>query len=187
MPSPLLVFVSVVYEYEETTMEALNKKEHKAVSKTKEMVDIKVTIDEEAKKEMELLDGCYVIKTSIVDGETKEEIHKAYKELIKVENAFKTLKTEFLEIRPLYLKTDRRIQGHIFLSMLAYNIVYELKHFCEEAQVDFKSTIEKLKSIHTVKNILDEYTFETIPKVTDQSVIKLFKEMKLKLPARCKH
>jgi hypothetical protein len=39
--------------------------------------------------------------------------------------------------------------------MLAYNIVYELKRFSKEAEVDFKSTIEKLKNIHTVEPLAD--------------------------------
>ena len=183
-------FVSIEIEYEEREIEVLNKRSNKTELKEKEIAkEIKVIIDEEIKKEIELLDGCYVIKTSLtnINKDTKEDIHKAYKELIKVENAFKTLKTEFLEIRPLYLKTDNRIGGHIFLSMLAYNVVYELKHFTKEAMIDFKSTIEKLKNIYTVKNILNEYTFETIPRITDEDVNRLFEVMNLKFPTRCKH
>jgi len=183
-------FVSIEIEYEEKEIKVLNKRNSKTTLKTKEIAkEIKVVIDEEIKKEIELLDGCYVIKTSLtnINKDTKEDIHKAYKELIKVENAFKTLKTEFLEIRPLYLKTDNRIRGHIFLSMLAYNVVYELKHFTKEAMIDFKSTIEKLKNIYTVKNILNEYIFETIPKITDEDINRLFEVMNLKFPTRCKH
>jgi transposase len=183
-------FIIVEFEYKEKEIELFNKKNNKTTLKTKEIAtDIKLIIDEDIKKEIELLDGCYVIKTSLTNTnkDTKEEIHKAYKELIKVENAFKTLKSEFLEIRPLYLKTDNRIKGHIFLSMLAYNIVYELKRFSKEAEVDFKSTIEKLKNIHTVKNILNDYIFETIPAITDKSINKLLEVMKLKFPVRCKH
>ena len=183
-------FITVEFEYEEKEIELFNKRSNKATLKIKEIAtDIKLIIDEKAKKEIELLDGCYVIKTSLTNTnkDTKEEIHKAYKELIKVENAFKTLKSEFLEIRPLYLKTDNRIKGHIFLSMLAYNIVFELKRFSKEAEIDFKSTIEKLKNIHTVKNILNDYIFETIPEITDKSINKLLEVMKLKFPIRCKH
>jgi len=147
---------------------------------------IDLIIDKEAKKEIEQLDGCYVIKTSLTDTskDTKEDIHKAYKTLIKVENAFKTLKTEFLEIRPLYLKTDKRIKGHVALSMIAYNITLKLKSYIDLANLDFKSTIRKLTAVKTVVNkISDILTFETIPEICNDLKVLLDK-MGLKLPNR---
>ncbi len=181
-------FISLSFKYEEKEIEVFNKRSNQKEIKTKELIkSADIVIDKEAKEEIEKLDGCYVIKTSITNTQTKEQIHKAYKELIKVENAFKTLKTEFLEIRPLYLKTDNRIKGHIFLSMLAYNIVYQLKEFTKKAEIDFKSTLCELSSIKTVKNIVGDYTFETIPEINSRGVKKLFEIMKLKFPSRCKH
>ena len=154
--------------------------------KTKELATIEITIDQEAKTEIEKLDGCYVVTTSLTDIEkdTKEDIHKAYKTLIKVENAFKTLKTEFLKIRPLYLRTDSRIKGHIALSMIAYNITLELRKYIKQSKLDWKSTIRELSSVKTVVNqINDIMSFETIPTV-GESLGKLFREMNLKLPKR---
>ena len=179
-------FVTVAFEYEEKEMEVYNKRSNRTLLKTKEMAKtIEIVIDEEAKREIERLDGCYVLKTSIVDHETKEAIHQAYKELIKVENAFKTLKTEFLEIRPLYLKTDRRIKGHIFLSMLAYNIVHQLKAFTKEAEVDFKSTIEELKTISSVTvKIKKKIPLTYIPAITSETLLKLFNTMGFRMPER---
>ena len=69
-----------------------------------------------------------------------------------MENAFKTLKTDYLEIRPLYLKTDNRIKGHVALSMIAYNIVLKLKEYIKLADIDFKSTISQLSKVQTVIN-----------------------------------
>ena len=113
---------------------------------------------------------------------SKEEIHKSYKTLIKVENAFKTLKTDYLEIRPLYLKTDKRIKGHLFTSMLAYNIVRRLKDYTTEANLDFKTTVRKLDKISTVINKVNDFiSYEFIPKA-DQEMQKLFDVMKFKLP-----
>ncbi len=120
--------------------------------KTKALIVIEIITNEKVKKEVEQLDGCYVVTTSLTNTtkHTKENIHHAYKTLIKVENAFKTLKTEFLEIRPLYLKTDKRIKGHIALSMLAYNITLKLKSYTNEAKLDFKSDIFLLICFSTV-------------------------------------
>jgi transposase len=116
--------------------------------------------------------------------DSKEDIHKAYKTLIKVENAFKTLKTDYLEIRPLYLKTDKRIIGHVALSMIAYNIVLKLKEYINLVNLDFKSTIAKLSKVQTINNkINDMISFETIPEVCDNLKI-LFSQMKFKLSTR---
>ena len=164
----------------------IKDKEGNEKIKTKPLATVEINIDEKAKIEVEKLDGCYVVTTSLTDTtkHTKEEIHQAYKTLIKVENAFKTLKTEFLEIRPLYLKTDKRIKGHIALSMLAYNITLKLKSYTSEANLDFKSTIRKLSTVQTTINTINRaIKFETIAKV-DESLQTLFSKMNLKFPTR---
>ena len=164
----------------------IKDKEGNETIKTKEKATVELTIDQEAKKEIEKLDGCYVVTTSLVDTskDTKEDIHQAYKTLIKVENAFKTLKTEFLEIRPLYLRTDSRIKGHIALSMIAYNITLQLKRYTKETQLDFKSTMRELSTVKTVINTINDFmSFETIPKV-GENLEKLFTKMNLILPTR---
>ncbi len=150
------------------------------------MATIEIVIDEKEKPEAQKLDGCYVVTTSLTDKtkNTKEDIHQAYKRLIKVENAFKTLKTEFLKIRPLYLRTDSRIIGHIALSMHAYNITLELKKYIKQIELDFKSTIGELSNVQTVSNkINDLISFETIPTI-GENLQKLFTKMNLKLSTR---
>jgi len=101
-----------------------------------------------------------------------------------VENAFKTLKTEFLEIRPLYLKTDKRIKGHIALSMLAYNITLKLKSYVIKAKLDFKSIIRKLSTVQTTLNTINSaIKFETIPTVCE-NLQSLFLKMNIKFPTK---
>jgi len=178
-------FISVNYTYEnaEIVVKSKNKDDE---TKIKPLATVEIIIDQEVKKEIEKLDGCYVVTTSLTDTtkDTKEDIHKAYKTLIKVENAFKTLKTEFLEIRPLYIKTDKRIQGHIALSMLAYNITLKLKNYIDLSELDFKSTIRKLSLVKTVNNTINKAIhFETIPDIWDDLKL-LFSIMKLKVPTR---
>jgi len=177
-------FISVQYTYNDDTITVVSK--DKEEEKTKPMVTIKLEIDEEAKKEIEKLDGCYVITTSLIDTtkDTKEAIHKAYKTLIKVENAFKTLKTDFLEIRPLYLKTDKRIIGHVALSMLAYNITLKLKGYINLAELDFQSTIDLLKSVVTSPvQLTKKISVTYIPKVNDD-LQKLFNIMGFTIPSK---
>ena len=178
-------FISYEITYKEENITIKNKKGEEEI-KSKDMASIEIIIDTKAKIQVEQLDGCYVVTTSLTDTskDTKEEIHKAYKTLIKVENAFKTLKTEFLEIRPLYLKTDKRIKGHVALSMLAYNITLKLKSYTNQAKLNFKDTIRKLSTVKTVINTINSaIKFETIPFICED-LIKLFDQMKFKLPTK---
>ena len=178
-------FISYTSKYEEGNCVIKQSKED-PITKSKLLVTIEIQIDESIRNIVEELDGCYVVKTSLVDTDkdSKEDIHKAYKTLIKVENAFKTLKTEYLEIRPLYLRTDSRIQGHIFISMLAYNIVHKLRAYIKDIDLDFKSTIRELSLVSTVVNTINKaISFETIPTVNER-LQQLFIYMKFKLPTR---
>ena len=143
-------------------------------------------INEEEKSKSEELDGCYVVKTSLTDTDkdTKEDIHSAYKTLIKVENAFKTLKTEYLEIRPLYLRTDSRIIGHTVVSMLAYNIVLKLRGYITLSNLNFKSIVRELGAIKTTINRLNSaISVEYIPRVREE-IKELFKIMNFRLPTK---
>jgi len=181
----LASFISYDIQLKEGNCTVINK-DGSEITKTKELATVTLVIDTKAKEEIEKLDGCYVITTSLVDTtkDTKEDIHKAYKTLIKVENAFKTLKTEFLEIRPLYLRTDERIQGHIFLSMLSYNIVLKLRGYIKSVELDFKSIVRELKMVKTNINTLhNSIVFENIPGVNEK-LEKLFTHMGFKLPSR---
>ena len=47
--------------------------------------------------------------------------------MIQVENAFRTMKTERLEVRPVYIRDGNRTRGHVFITMLAYKIVREME------------------------------------------------------------
>jgi len=177
-------FISCTVAYESGKCIVKNRDGSETI-KQKELATVTIITDEKVRKEIELLDGCYVITTSLTNTskDSKEEIHKAYKTLIKVENAFKLLKTEFLEIRPLYLRTDSRIKGHIFLSMLSYNIVLKLKGYVKDVEFDFKSIVLKLEAVQTTRNTINSLTFETIAGV-DGKLEKLFERIGFKLPSR---
>jgi len=74
------------------------------------------------------LDGIYVIRTSLEEHVLKsEDTVRAYKDLSKVERAFRSLKTVDLKIRPIYHRLDDRIRAHVFLCMLAYYVEWHLR------------------------------------------------------------
>jgi len=85
-------------------------------------------LDEEALRTEALLDGCYVVYTDWpAERMSKEEAVASYRKLGLVEEAFRNLKTVWLEVRPIYHKTEDRIRAHVFLCMLAYYLQWPMK------------------------------------------------------------
>jgi len=81
----------------------------------------RVVIDQ-AKVEMEeRLDGKFLIGTSD-DTLSVEDVAFGYKQLLEVEQAFRTLKST-LEIRPIYHRLGERIQAHVLLCWLALLLI----------------------------------------------------------------
>lgn len=74
------------------------------------------------------LDGLYVVRTSLDQATlAAEDTVRAYKDLAKVERAFRSMKTIDLKIRPIYHWLERRIRAHVFLCMLAYYVEWHLR------------------------------------------------------------
>jgi Transposase DDE domain len=74
------------------------------------------------------LDGIYVIRTSMpAEHLDAAETVQTYKDLSRVERAFRCLKTGDLEIRPIRHWTAQRVRAHVFLCMLAYHVEWHLR------------------------------------------------------------
>ncbi len=77
------------------------------------------TIDEDAKAQDALLDGFYLLETDVPVGlMDAKTIDARYRDLQKVERNFRTVKTTFLEIRPIFLHKAERNKAHVFVAML---------------------------------------------------------------------
>ena len=89
---------------------------------------IKVEVDTDYMNEIAELDGCYALKTDLpAEAADKQLVHDRYKDLTMVENAFRTMKTSHLEVRPVFVRTEASTRGHVLVVMLAYMIIRELK------------------------------------------------------------
>ena len=74
------------------------------------------------------LDGIYVLRTSLAPGQlAAPAVVRAYKQLAKVERAFRALKAPELVIRPVHHHLEQRVRAHVFLCMLAYYVQFELE------------------------------------------------------------
>jgi transposase len=74
------------------------------------------------------LDGFYVIRTS-VDQEimNAKQAVATYKNLSKVERAFRCCKTVDIKIRPIYHRLPDRVKAHVFICMLAYYVEWHMR------------------------------------------------------------
>src|SRR6202035_5639238 len=74
------------------------------------------------------LDGIYVLRTSL-KPETLDAAStvKTYKQLAKVERAFRSLKTVDIEVRPIHHRRPHRVRAHVFLCMLAYYLEWHMR------------------------------------------------------------
>jgi hypothetical protein len=74
------------------------------------------------------LDGIYVVRTSVpAEVMDAAETVQAYKDLARVERAFRCLKTVDLDIRPIRHWAPERVRAHVFLCMLAYHVEWHLR------------------------------------------------------------
>lgn len=84
--------------------------------------------NEEVVTQYEAVDGAYVI-TSDTTGEqfAAAELQQRYKSLAAVEQAFRTMKSTELFVRPIRHWNAKRVKGHVFVCMLAYMIIWEAR------------------------------------------------------------
>jgi hypothetical protein len=74
------------------------------------------------------LDGIYVLRTSVSKEMLgTEETVRAYKDLAKVERAFRCMKTVDLQIRPIHHRLVPRVRAHVFLCLLAYYVEWHMR------------------------------------------------------------
>ncbi|QZT35207.1 IS1634 family transposase [Caldalkalibacillus thermarum TA2.A1] len=87
----------------------------------RQLKDSTLRLNKQAIRDAEKYDGKYLIRTSD-DTLSPEDVALGYKQLIEVEDAFRTLKST-LELRPMYHRLEDRIRAHILLSWLALLLV----------------------------------------------------------------
>ncbi len=87
----------------------------------RQLKDGTLKLNKQAIRDAEKYDGKYLIRTSD-DTISAEDVALGYKQLVDVEDAFRTLKTT-LELRPMFHRLEDRIRSHILLSWLALLLV----------------------------------------------------------------
>ena len=98
------------------------------------------------------LAGCYALRTtrSDLDG---QELWQLYMTLCRAEDGFRTVKSD-LGLRPAFHQVERRVDAHVFITVLAYQILRFVLY-----------TLEKhhdTRSWRTLRHVLATHCYATI-------------------------
>jgi transposase len=78
-------------------------------------------------KSLELA-GCYVVTSNVAKQNlSAQQVHDGYLSLQNVERDFRAIKTGLLEVRPVFLRDEKRTRGHVLCCMLALKLSREIE------------------------------------------------------------
>ena len=84
--------------------------------------------DEEKIAAEEQLDGLYIVRSNVEPEQLDAaQTVRAYKDLSKVERAFRCFKSVDLKVRPLHHRRADRVRAHVLLCMLAYYVEWHMR------------------------------------------------------------
>lgn len=144
------------------------------------------TIPKETQNKQE---GVYFIRTNYQDVH-ENKLWEIYNIIREVESTFRCLKSDLL-IRPVYHKTDIRVKGHIYQTILSYQIVNAIRYYLKENKIiyDWKNiqrilstqTLTQVKLPTKTKNLTIEKTskpIEEVKKIYDALNFKILRKTK---------
>lgn len=144
--------------------------------------DLSFAVDEEALSRACALDGCYCIKTDLARKDMDaSEVHDRYRDLALVEQAFRDLKTGFLEIRPLNHRKGSRTRSHALICMLALMVTHEMRRRLEGSDIPLEHVIRVLDRIQIATISIGATSLERVNS-PDEEQEKILGCFSLKIP-----
>lgn len=125
--------------------------------------EFEVRVDREKLRSEMRVEGTYVIATD-QEHLSPLEVVQAYKELAGVERAFRESK-DFLELRPIYHRSEARVRAHVFVVALSFLLYRALEKALEKARVEL-SVRQALRALESVRLVELEANGETSCLVT---------------------
>lgn len=109
----------------------------------------RITLDRKKLKQVRLREGQYLLRSNLT-GEDPALLWKNYMNLVRIEESFRTLKSD-LGLRPVYHQLDERIEAHIFISFLSYSLYITLERMtktkAEATGLSARSVLERMAEI----------------------------------------
>lgn len=108
--------------------------------------------------------GIYCLRSNCIDF-TETQLWHTYTLLTTVESSFRSLKTE-LGLRPIYHQKQARIDGHIFISIIAYHIVHNIQYKLHQSKI--------FMSFDNIRNDLsNQYRLTTSLTLANEEAVKV--------------
>lgn len=150
--------------------------------------ELRIEMDEEKLIEESLLDGCYVIKTDLLEETAdKQIVHDRYKDLAEVEKAFRICKMGLLEVRPVYVRTEASTRGHVFVVMLAYLIIRRIRKAWNQFDLTVQEGLKQLSTLCSMEmKVKGQGSCLKIPRPRKNSR-KLLKALHITMPLALPH
>jgi transposase len=97
--------------------------------------------------------GVYFIRTNYNDPK-EEQLWHIYNIIREVEATFRCLKSD-LQIRPIHHQKDERVESHIYLTILAYQLVNTIRYMLKEKGIkhDWKNIV-RIMNTQTIQELL---------------------------------
>lgn len=157
------------------------------VKLTRKKREFFLEVNQEKLNEKSRFDGCYVWTTDWKETElSNDQVFENYKNLKYVEDDFRTFKSMFLDIRPIFVRSASSTRGHLLVTMLAHMIVRELRFKWLDIN---KTVLEGLKELSLISRQTlqwsDNQKLEMISE-PNESMKHLLSAIGIKLPTALK-
>jgi len=147
-----------------------------------------LTVDEPALAEAKKLDGCYVIKTDLLDEwATTQVVHDRYKDLALVEQNFRTSKTVALELRPVHVRLEASTRGHVLVVMLAHRLIQELQPCWAAENLTVEEAIHELSSLCVTEVVVQGTVRDQLVPEGRAQVKRLLELAKVAMPKKLRY
>lgn len=144
-----------------------------------------VELDERRVKEDARYDGKWVLRTNT--DLPPQEVAEQYKNLWRIERAFRTLKSP-LEIHPLYHWMERRVRAHVAVCVLAYGMLRLVERLVEKAALGIsgQEALAKLAQVTVEEATVGELKLRVRPDLTSEQQ-SIFEALRTPPPPRVEH
>ncbi len=107
-------------------------------------------IDKKKLKTTRQHEGQYLLRSNLT-GEDPAILWRNYINLVRIEESFRTLKSD-LGLRPVHHQLDDRIEAHILISFLAYCLHVTLEQYNKRSAggLSARSVLERLSEIQMI-------------------------------------
>lgn len=97
--------------------------------------------------------GVYFIRTNYQKPQ-EAQLWRIYNTIREVEATFRCLKSD-LQIRPLHHQNDERVESHIYLTILAYQLVNTVRYMLKKKEINHDwQNIVRIMNTQTIQSLL---------------------------------